>query len=239
MNGAPPVYRQIFNHPGFKGDELKSIKWAVSGAAPLPVSLIERMLEHIPGVITEGYGLSECSSAATINPPDREGARPGSIGLPIFDTELKVVDPLSGETRQPGQEGEVCIKGPQVMQGYWQNPRATAEVLKDGWLHTGDIGREDEQGYSYITDRMKDMILYKGYNVYPRDLEEVLHRHRTVELCAVVGRPDPDSGERVVAFVQPKAGQKPDPAELMKFVNGQYEINLPTVTGKITMDLPV
>lgn len=219
MNGAPPVYRQIFNHPGFKGDELKSIKWAVSGAAPLPVSLIERMLEHIPGVITEGYGLSECSSAATINPPDREGARPGSIGLPIFDTELKVVDPLSGETRQPGQEGEVCIKGPQVMQGYWQNPRATAEVLKDGWLHTGDIGREDEQGYSYITDRMKDMILYKGYNVYPRDLEEVLHRHRTVELCAVVGRPDP--------------------AELMKFVNGQYEINLPTVTGKITMDLPV
>ena len=221
MNGAPSVYRLVLDHQDFTGRELAGIKWAVSGAAPLPVSLLERMLACIPGVITEGYGLSECTSAAAVNPPSRSGMRPGSIGLPLFDTELKVADPATGEALPPGSEGEICIKGPQVMLGYWNKPEATAEVLKDGWLHTGDIGREDEDGYFYITDRIKDMILYKGYNVYPRELEEILSRHPDVELCAVLGRPHQDSGEAIVAFVQARPGSSPDQQEIMDFVNSK------------------
>ena len=221
MNGAPSVYRLVLGHQDFTGTELANIKWAVSGAAPLPVSLLEKMLACIPGVITEGYGLSECTSAATVNPPSRESIRPGSIGLPLFDTELKVADPATGRALPPGSEGEICIQGPQVMLGYWNKPEATAEVLKDGWLHTGDIGREDEDGYFYITDRIKDMILYKGYNVYPRELEEILSRHPDVELCAVLGRPHAASGEAIVAFVQPRAGASPDSGEIMEFVNSK------------------
>lgn len=156
MNGAPPVYRLVLEHPSFTGSELSGIKWAVSAAAPLPMTLLEKMLGAIPGVVTEGYGLSECTSAATVNPPNRDAVRPGSIGLPLFDTELKVVDPTSGLTLPPGNEGEICIRGPQVMLGYWNKAEATADVLKDGWLHTGDIGREDEEGYFYITDRIKE-----------------------------------------------------------------------------------
>lgn len=219
MNGAPPVYRLVLDHPSFTGVELAGIKWAVSGAAPLPMALLEKMLAAIPGVVTEGYGLSECTAAVTVNPPSRDGIRPGSIGLPLFDTEVKVVDPLSGERAAPGSEGEICIRGPQVMLGYWNKAEATADVLKNGWLHTGDIGREDEEGYFYITDRIKDMILYKGYNVYPRELEEILSRHPGIEICAVLGRPDPESGERVVAFVQPRKGVAADAEEIMTFVN--------------------
>ncbi len=219
MNGAPPVYRLVLGHPNFTGSQLADIKWAVSGAAPLPISLLEKMLAAIPGVVTEGYGLSECTSAAAVNPPSRDGIRPGSIGLPLFDTELKVIDPATGGDLPPGKEGEICIRGPQVMLGYWNKPEATAEVLVNGWLHTGDIGREDEQGYFYITDRIKDMILYKGYNVYPRELEEILSRHPDVELCAVLGRPDPDSGEAVVAFVQARTGAAPEAGEILAFVN--------------------
>ncbi len=221
MNGAPPVYRLVLEHPAFKGPELAGIKWAVSGAAPLPMALLEKMLKAIPGVVTEGYGLSECTSAVTVNPPLREAIRPGSIGLPLCDTELKVADPVTGQALAQGSEGEICVRGPQVMLGYWNKAEATAEVLKDGWLHTGDIGREDEQGYFYITDRMKDMILYKGYNVYPRELEEILSRHPEIALCAVLGRPDPDSGEKVVAFVQARKDTAPDAEEIMAFVNDQ------------------
>lgn len=221
MNGAPLVYRRILSHPDFKGPELGKIKWAVSGAAPLPAALLEKMLAVISGVVTEGYGLSECTSAAAVNPPLREAIRPGSIGLPLFDTELKVVDPVSGRGLSPGSEGEICIRGPQVMLGYWNRPEATAEVLKNGWLHTGDIGREDESGYFYVTDRIKDMILYKGYNVYPREIEEILGRHPDVEVCAVVGRPDSESGETIVAIVQPRKGAGPRAADIMDYVNSR------------------
>jgi long-chain acyl-CoA synthetase len=221
MNGAPPVYRLILGHPGFTGTELANIKWAVSGAAPLPVSLLERMLQCIPGVITEGYGLSECTSAATTNLPLRESMRPGSIGLPLFDTELKVVDPVTGTALSPGSEGEICIRGPQVMLGYWNKHSETADVLRDGWLHTGDIGREDKDGFFYITDRIKDMVLYKGYNVYPRELEEILNRHPVVEISAVLGRPDPDTGEAIVAFVQARPGTRPEGDKILDFVNSR------------------
>jgi long-chain acyl-CoA synthetase len=158
---------------------------------------------------------------ATANPPFREALRPGSVGLPITDTEMKVVDSATGKDLPPGSEGEICIKGPQVMQGYWNRPEATAEVLKEGWLLTGDIGREDKDGYFYITDRKKDLILYKGYNVYPRELEEVIFEHPAVQQCAVVGRPDPDTGEKPVAFVQLKAGVKATGEEILEHANSR------------------
>ena len=141
------------------------------------------------------------------------------MGIPVYDTECKVVDAETGEDLPPGSVGEICIKGPQVMQGYWNKPEETANVLKDGWLHTGDIGHEDEDGFFYITDRKKDLIIYKGYNVYPREIEEVLFSHPHVQQCAVVGKPDLEVGESPVAFVELKQGTHTSAEELMEFTN--------------------
>jgi len=165
------------------------------------------MRKSFSGVITEGYGLTEVTCASNVTPPTREGIKPGSVGLPIADTEVKIVDLETGTQEcSQGEAGEICIKGPQVMQGYWNKPEETREILRDGWLYTGDIGREDEDGYLYIVDRKKDMLIYKGYNVYPRDLEEVMAGHPAVQQCSVVGRPDRDAGEIPVAFVVLKGG---------------------------------
>ncbi|MBW2348813.1 MAG: AMP-binding protein [Deltaproteobacteria bacterium] len=222
LGGAPQLYIPLVNHPDFASYDLSGIKVAASGAAPLARSVLDRMLEAFPeGVVQEGYGLTECTMGATANPPFRDQIRLGSVGLPVFDTDVKVVDVATGEDLPPGAEGEICIKGPQVMQGYWQRPEATAEVLKDGWLYTGDIGREDEDGFIYITDRKKDMIIYKGYNVYPRQIEEVLFQHPAVQQCAVVGKPDPEGGEIPVAFVELKQGEKISEEALMEHVNSQ------------------
>ncbi|MEW5910566.1 MAG: AMP-binding protein, partial [Thermodesulfobacteriota bacterium] len=207
LGGAPQLYVPLVNLPNFKEYDLSSIKLAGSGAAPLPVSILENMNKAFSGgVVMEAYGLTECTMGAVANPAIRKLTRAGSVGLPIFDTECKVVNPETGEDLSPGQEGEICIKGPQVMVGYWNRPEATTDVLKDGWLFTGDIGKEDEDGYFFITDRKKDLILYKGYNVYPRELEEVLYMHPAVESCAVIGKPDSKAGELPVAYVQLKAG---------------------------------
>ncbi|MEJ5186701.1 MAG: AMP-binding protein, partial [Candidatus Geothermincolales bacterium] len=154
------------------------------------------------------------------NPPTREGSRLGSVGLPMQDTEIKIVDPETGEREMPvGEIGEICIRGPQVMQGYWNKPEETARVLRDGWLYTGDIGRFDEDGYLYIVDRKKDMLIYKGYNVYPRDLEEVINSHPKVAQSAVVGKYDERYGYIPVAFVQPKPTETLDPEEIMEYAN--------------------
>jgi long-chain acyl-CoA synthetase len=222
LGGAPQLYVPLVNMAGFEKYDLNGIKIAASGAAPLPISVLEKMRKAFPkGVILEAYGLTECTMGATCNPPDPELARAGSVGLPVFDTECKVVHPETGEELSTGEEGEICIKGPQVMQGYWNRPEATAEVLKDGWLFTGDIGKQDKDGFFYITDRKKDLILYKGYNVYPRELEEVLYTHPAVEMCAVVGKPDENAGELPVAFIQLKAGMQATPEELIEFTNKQ------------------
>jgi long-chain acyl-CoA synthetase len=212
----------LVNLPNFKEYDLSKVKLAGSGAAPLPMSILETMSKAFSaGVVMEAYGLTECTMGAVANPVIRELTRAGSVGLPIFDTECKVVNPETGEDLPPGQEGEICIKGPQVMVGYWNRPEATAEVLKDGWLFTGDIGKEDEDGYFYITDRIKDLILYKGYNVYPREIEEVLYMHPTVENCAVIGKPDSKVGESPVAYVQLKAGARATQEELIAHTNAQ------------------
>ncbi len=221
IGGAPQLYIPLLNLPDFEKYDLSTVTIAASGAAPLPVAVLEKMMQVIPGIVIEAYGLSECSMGASANPPDRNAARPGSVGLPIADTEFKVVDLVTGSDLPPGSEGELCIKGPQVMVGYWNNPSATAEVLKDGWLFTGDIAREDEDGFFYITDRKKDMIIYKGYNVYPRELEEVLYHHPAVQQCAVVGRPDPEAGEIPVGFVELRKGAQATEQELIEFTNQQ------------------
>jgi long-chain acyl-CoA synthetase len=221
LGGAPQLFIPLVNLPGFDTYDLSSIKYVASGAAPLPLSILDKMLQAFSGAVCEGYGLTECTMGATCNPPDRTKIRPGSVGLPVFDTECKAVDPQTGEDLPVGREGEICIRGPQVMKGYWNKPEETARDLKDGWLYTGDIGREDEDGFFYITDRKKDLIIYKGYNVYPRELEEVLFQHPAVEQCAVVGRADMEVGEAPVAFVQLRKGADASKEALLNHTNSQ------------------
>jgi long-chain acyl-CoA synthetase len=179
-------------------------------------------MEITGGALIEGYGLTESSPVTHSNPLDRSmrTVKVGSIGLPYPDTDAKIMDMETGKNElKLGQEGELVIKGPQVMKGYWKMPEESAAVLRDGWLYTGDIGRMDEDGYFYITDRKKDLIKYKGYSVYPREIEDVLYEHLAVKLCAVVGKPDAVSGEIPKAFVVLKEGMTATEEEIKKFVN--------------------
>jgi long-chain acyl-CoA synthetase len=222
LGGAPQLFIPLINHPDFDSYDLSGIKIAASGAAPLAMSVLDKMLDAFSGgVVQEAWGLTECTMGATANPPDRKAIRQGSVGIPVFDTECKVIDTATGEDLPPGSEGELCIRGPQVMQGYWKKPEATAEVLKDGWLLTGDIGREDEDGFFYITDRKKDLIIYKGYNVYPREIEELIFKHPAVQQCAVVGKLELETGEAPVAFVELKQGAEATSEEIMEYINPQ------------------
>jgi long-chain acyl-CoA synthetase len=204
IGGAPPVFVALLQVPGFAEADWSHVRGVSSGAAPLPVSLIERLQQLLPNaVIGEGYGLTEVTMQATGNPSFRSGIRkPGTVGVPLFDTEI-TIRPLGGGDPLPvGERGEVCIRGPQVMRGYAHRPEATAESIDaDGWFHTGDVGVLDEDGYLSIVDRTKDMLLYKGYNVFPRELEEILFGVPGVAGAAVVGRPDEEAGELPVAYV--------------------------------------
>ncbi|OLR91067.1 class I adenylate-forming enzyme family protein [Actinokineospora bangkokensis] len=205
MGGAPALFAALAAHPDFDTRDLSSVLTISSGASPMPHDTAERLRARVPNaVVVEGYGLTEVTMGATGGPTWRSGVRKlGSVGLPTFDTEVRVVPVDGGDPLPPGEPGEVCLRGPQVMRGYHNHPEATAEVLVDGWLHTGDIGVLDEDGYLFIVDRKKDMLLYKGYNVYPRELEELLVAHPAVHGAAVVGRPHPTAGELPVAFVVP------------------------------------
>ncbi|MGH3763524.1 class I adenylate-forming enzyme family protein [Actinophytocola sp.] len=217
MGGAPALFAALLHCPDIQTADLSSVRAISSGAAPMPVELIDRLRTLAPdAVVSEGYGLTEVTMGATLGPTHRSGVRKaGTVGVPVFDTAVRVVG-ASG----PGERGEVCVRGPQVMPGYHDRPDATAEVLVDGWLHTGDVGVLDEDGYLSIVDRMKDMLLYKGYNVYPRELEELLAAQSGVLAAAVVGKPDSDAGELPVAFVVP-AGPSVSAGGLMSAVNEQ------------------
>jgi long-chain acyl-CoA synthetase len=178
------------------------------------------MLEKMPGVVCEAYGLSECTMGCACSPTSRETYRLGSVGLPMQDTQIEIRDLETGEKEMSlGEVGEVCIKGPQVMLEYWNKPEETALVLRDGWLYTGDMGKFDEDGYLYIVDRKKDMLIYKGYNVYPRDLEEVINEHPDVAQSAIVGKTDAKHGDMPVAFVELISDGKVTEAELLEFAN--------------------
>ncbi len=225
MGGAPPIYTALVNHPDFPryAPYFKKVKFAGSGAGPLPVEYLNRMQEVVGGVFIEAYGMTECTMAICFNPAVKGALRkPGSVGLPLFDSEIKIVDLLDDTKEAPnGQEGEILQKGPQVMKGYWNKPEETARTLKDGWLHSGDIGRLDEDGYLYIVDRIKDMIKYKGYNVFARNLEEILYRNPKIKEAAVIGIPDPTVTEYPRAYVVLNQGETATAEEIMEFINSQ------------------
>jgi long-chain acyl-CoA synthetase len=226
FGGAPPLYAALVRHPDFATRDLSSVRAVSSGAAPLPVELI-RALQRRLGAdvpISEGYGLTEVTMGATAAPPGKSAVRKvGTVGVPVPDTDVRVVDPAGTDLAPlpPGEAGEVVIRGPQVMTGYRNRPEENAATLVDGWLRTGDVGVLDEDGYLSIVDRKKDMLLYKGYNVYPRRLEELLHQQPGVVGAAVVGRPDPIAGELPVAFVVAPAMTRDGAAALVEAVNAQ------------------
>ena len=215
---VPTMYIGMLNHPKIKQTDLTSIKGCFSGSAPLPVDVIREFEEKTGARIVEGYGLTESSPVTHTNPFSGGKRKVGSIGLPLSDTVCRIVDLETGETDMPvGESGELIIQGPQVMQGYLNQPGETEKTLTDGWLHTGDIARMDEEGYFYIVDRKKDMIICGGYNVYPRDIEEVLFEHPLIVEAAAIGVPHPTRGEQVKAFIVLKEGETATEAEIIAY----------------------
>ncbi|MBN1218451.1 MAG: long-chain fatty acid--CoA ligase [Anaerolineae bacterium] len=215
--GVPALFVALNNYKTFDRIDLTSIKAMFSGAAPLPVEVMETFESRTGVRIAEAYGMTEASSVTHVNP--LKGRRKvGSIGVPIIGTDAKIVD-VKNPTRElgVGETGELLVKGPQVTQGYWQAAEETASALHDGWLHTGDIAYMDEDGYFYIVDRKKDLILSAGYNVYPREVEEVLYQHPKVLEAAVIGLPDDVRGEKITAYLVLKPGETATAAEIRAF----------------------
>jgi long-chain acyl-CoA synthetase len=203
--GAPTMYIAVMNHEQAGKTDLSSIKVCVSGAAPLPLDVQERFEALTGGILIEGYGLTEASPVTHVNPI--WGTRKiGTIGVPLPGTDARIVNRETGEPLPPGQIGELAVKGPQVMAGYWNRPEETAAVLRDGWLHTGDLAVMDEDGFFAIVDRIKDVIIAGGFNIYPREVEEVLYEHPAVQHAAVLGVKDPYRGETVKAFIVLRSG---------------------------------
>ena len=214
---VPTMYIGILQDPGMKNVDMTSIKGCFSGSAPLPVEVIKEFESRTGSTIAEGFGLTESSPVTHINPFNGK-RKVGSIGLPVSDTECRIVSLEDGETDMPvGEEGEVIVKGPQIMKGYWNQPEETAATLKNGWLYTGDIGKMDEEGYFYIVDRKKDMILSAGYNVYPRDIEEVFFEHPKVVEAAAIGIPHEKRGEAVKVFVILVEGETATQEEMLEY----------------------
>ncbi len=215
--GVPTMYVAINTHPRVHEFNLRSIVACLSGAAPLPVEVQQKFQELTGGKLVEGYGLTESTPVTHANPIYGRN-KIGTIGVPISDTEAKIVDVETGTKEMPiGEPGELIIRGPQIMKGYWNQPDETAQTLRDGWLYTGDIATMDEDGYFTIVDRKKDMIIAGGYNIYPREVEEVLYRHPKVQEAAVAGIPDPYRGETVKAYVVLKPGETATEEEIIAF----------------------
>jgi long-chain acyl-CoA synthetase len=214
--GVPTMYSALLAVPQGERPDTSTLRVFLSGGASLPVEVLRAFEAQFDGAILEGYGLSETSPVASFNHPDRE-RKPGSIGTPIKDVEMKVVDEHDAEV-PAGEVGEIVIKGPNIMKGYWQRPDATAEAMRGGWFHSGDLGKVDEDGYFFIVDRKKDLIIRGGYNVYPREVEEVLYEHPAVAEAAVVAVPHAELGEEVGAAVALKAGAEATPEDLKAFV---------------------
>ncbi len=216
---VPTVFNRLVKLADSRPPKRAGLRFCVSGGASLPVEVLRQFEERFQTTIYEGYGLTECSPVCIENPFGRP-TRPGSIGLPIPGFEARIVNDQD-EDVPTGEVGELIVRGPGVMKGYHNQPQATAETIRRGWLHTGDLARKDEVGYIYIVDRKKDMIIRGGYNVYPREIEEILYSHPEVVEAAVVGIPDPDLGEEVAAFVALRQGSRTTPEELRHFVKEQ------------------
>lgn len=235
---VPTIYTAIANHKDADRSDLSSIRFCVSGGAPLPVEVKAAFEKRTGCVLVEGYGLTESSPVATVNPIDGLN-KPGSIGVPLPGTTIEIVSLEDrGKVLGPGERGEVCIRGPQVMKGYWNRPDATAEAIVGGRLHTGDVGYMDEGGYTFIVDRIKDMILCGGYNVYPRNVEEALYLHPAIAECVVAGVPDPYRGQTVKAYVKLLEGHTLTKAELDAFLQDKLSpIEMPKLL-EIRDELP-
>jgi long-chain acyl-CoA synthetase len=214
--GVPRFFNALNESPLAHKFDLSSVKACISGAAPLPTAVAERFAEITRGaVLVEGYGLTEASPVTHANPLRGE-RRPGAIGMPVPDTDCKIVD-LEDPDHElgPGERGELCVRGPQVMLGYWNRPEETALAIRNGWLHTGDVAVMDPDGYFRIVDRLKEMIIVSGFNVYPNEVEDAFYRHPKVSKVAVIGVPDEHTGEAVKAFVVLKEGETATPEELI------------------------
>lgn len=215
--GVPTIYTAI-NGVADKGHyDLNSIRFCISGGAPLPVEVKTRFEQLTGCKLVEGYGLSEASPVVTCNPPCGK-VKPGSIGLPLPWTTVEVRSPDTGEAMPQGERGEICVRGPQVMSGYWNRPDETAKVFLDGALRTGDIGYRDEDGYIFLVDRIKDIIICSGFNVYPRVIEDALYQHPAVAEAVVIGVPDEYRGQAPKAFVKLRPGASANPEELKTFL---------------------
>jgi len=216
LDGVPTIFHALLNHPQRERYDVSSVRVCCSGGAAMPVEVMRAFERAFGCVILEGYGLTESTAVASFNHVDREH-KPGSIGTPIRDVDMKVVDGHDNDL-PPGEVGEIVMRGHNVMKGYHNRPEATAEAMKGGWLHTGDLARVDEDGYFFIVDRKKDMIIRGGYNVYPREIEEVLYEHPAVLEAAVIGVPDTVFGEEVAASIVLRSGANASTDEIREFV---------------------
>lgn len=199
--GAPTMYIGLLNHPDIAKYDLSSINACISGSAPLPLEIQEQFEKITGGKLVEGFGLTETSPVTHANFIWDQPRVKGSIGMPWPDTDSVILSLESGEELPPNEIGEIAIKGPQVMQGYWNRPEETENTFKNGWLLTGDLGYMDEQGFFYVVERKKDTIIAGGFNIYPREVEEVLYEHEAIQEVVVAGIPDPYRGETVKAYV--------------------------------------
>ena len=213
--GAPSVYISLMQQKSLPNYDLQCIKYCISGSSPMPVEHLRQFKELTGAVLLEGFGLTEASPVTHLNPLHGI-AKTGSIGLPFPDTDARIVDMEVGTVPLPtGKIGELILRGPQVMMGYWNRPDETASTLRNGWLYTGDIATMDEEGYFFIVDRKKDMIIVAGYNVYPREIDEVLYEHPKVQEAVTVGVPHKTRGEIIKVYIVPKAGETLTKSEIL------------------------
>ncbi len=219
FEGVPTMYAALLHAESADRADMSSLRTCISGGSAMPVEVMKRFEEKFDCIVLEGYGLSETSPVASFNQPDQE-RKPGSIGTAVRGVEMKVVDDDDVDVAQ-GEVGEIVIRGENVMKGYWGREKDTAAAIKDGWFHTGDLAKIDEDGYFFIVDRKKDLIIRGGYNVYPREVEEALYEHESVAEVAVIGIPDDDLGEEVGAAVALKSGEKVSAEELKAFAKEQ------------------
>lgn len=214
---VPAIFVAMLQHKKLKEYQLSSIDYCISGSAPLPVEVMTKFEEVTKAEIIEGYGLTEASPVTHLNPLKGQ-RKAGSIGIPMPGTDAAIVDMEGGVVPVPaGKLGELVVRGPQVMLGYWNRPDETASAIRNAWLYTGDIAHMDEDGFCFIVDRKKDMIISSGYNIYPRDVDEVLYEHPKVKEAVAVGIPHPTRGEIVKAFIVPKDGESIEPSEIIEF----------------------
>ena len=215
---VPAMLRSLLTQP-LEDYDLSSLRRLSSGSAPLAEEVVDQLAARLPHLeVAEGYGCTECAALVTSTPLG--AVRRGSVGRPVHGVEVRIAGPDGAEVAT-GEDGEICVRSDAMMQGYWRSPEETAVAVRDGWLHTGDVGRLDSEGYLYVVDRIKDLIIRGGFNVYPRDVEEVLMGHPGVANAAVVGRPDDVHGEEVVAYVQPAPGHELDADEVRDYARAR------------------